>query len=466
MTFKSHKAWAVALPSALILSAAAVGSAQAVELKDAIEAAVASNPQINQAAQNREAIDFERAQAQGLYLPRVTVEASAGARRLENPTRTTLGLDDETLEPLELDLTIEQVLFDSGARRSELVRQAARSDGAALRVEERSEFIALEVVRYYLNYLLQERLLAVSEDNVAFHDNLVGALRQGVQGGSISVADQQQAEERAQAARARRAEARENRMEAAIAFMTLTGMGIDTVRMPSPVTAALPRSLDDAIALARTDHPRVQAEMADLDAAHALIGAAKADLGPRISLEGRGRWGQDIDGFEGDTTDLLARVVLRWTIFDGYINSNKVQEHVRRASEQRYRVHEVQRNAEQDLRSAWNRRESQGQVLTELQRQGQVSDQLIGSYREQFNVGRRSLLDLLDAQNTRSNVQGQVETARFAQLFAEYKILAATNQLLKTLNVALPKDADASSRTRFKVPETPPAELDARRHPR
>ena len=358
------------------------------------------------------------------------------------------------------------MLFDSGARRSELVRQAARSDGAALRVEERSEFIALEVVRYYLNYLLQERLLAVSEDNVAFHENLVGALREGVNGGSISVADQQQAEERAQAARARRAEAREDRMEAAIAFMTLTGLSIDTVRMPAPVTAAVPRSLDDAIALARTEHPRVQAEMADLDAAHALIGAAKADLGPRISIEGRGRWGSDIDGFEGDTTDLLARVVLRWTIFDGFINSNKVQEQVRRASEQRYRVHEVQRTAEQDLRSAWNRRESQTAVLGELQRQGQVSDSLIGSYREQFNVGRRSLLDLLDAQNTRSNVQGQVETARFAQLFAEYKILAATNQLLKTLNVSLPKDADAASRTRFTVPETPPAELDARRHPR
>jgi outer membrane protein, adhesin transport system len=238
------------------------------------------------------------------------------------------------------------------------------------------------------------------------------------------------------------------------------------VRMPAPVTAALPRTLDDAIALARTDHPRVQAELADLDAAHALIGAAKADLGPRISVEGRGRWGQDIDGFEGDTSDLLARVVLRWTIFDGYINSNKVQEHVRRASEQRYRVHDVQRNAEQDLRSAWNRRESQTAVFTELQRQGQVSDQLITSYREQFNVGRRSLLDLLDSQNTRSNVQGQVETARFAQLFAEYKILAATNQLLKTLNVALPKDAEASSRARFKVPETPPAELNARRYPR
>lgn len=461
----SRKAWAVALPTALFLSAVA-GGAHAVDLKDAIESAVASNPQINQAVQNKQAIDFERRQAQGLYMPRVTVEASQGARRLENPTRKGLGLSDDTLYPLELDLTAEQVLFDSGSRRAELNRQAARSDGAALRVEERGEFIALEVARYYLNYILQERLLAVAEDNVAFHDNLVAALRDGVQGGSISIADQQQAEERAQAARARRAEAREDRMEAAIAFMTLTGLSIDSVRLPPSVASALPRNVGDAVALARTEHPRVQAELADLSAAHALIDSARADLGPRISLEGRGRWGRDMDGFEGDTTDVQARIVLRWTIFDGYINSNKVQEQVRRASEQRYRVHEVQRQAEQDVRSAWNRRENQTALLSELTRQSTVSDALIGSYREQFNVGRRSLLDLLDAQNTRSNVQGQVETARFAALFSEYKILAATNQLLKTLNVNLPKDAAAESRARFKTPELPPAELEARRYPR
>jgi len=458
---------AVALPSVLILSTAAAMPAQAIDLRDAVATTMASNPQINQAIQNKEAIEFEREQAQGLYLPRVSLELSAGARRLDNPTRDALGLDDDTLMPLEAGLTIEQVLYDSGSRRAELNRQAARTDGAALRVEERSEFIALEISRYYLNFLLQERLLAVSEDNVIFHESLVGALREGVAGGSISLADQQQAEERTQAARARRAEAREARTEAAIAFMSLTGLSFDTgVRMPAPITGSLPANLEDALQLARTEHPRVQAELADLTAAHALVDSARADLGPRISLEGRARYGEDIDGFEGETTDLLGRVVVRWQVFDGGINRAKVQEQVRWASEQRYRVHEVTRNAEEDVRSAWNRKNNQTVLVSELTRQGQVSDSLIVSYREQFNVGRRSLLDLLDAQNTRSNVQGQIETARFAALFAEYKVLAATNQLLKTLGVEAPKGANAYARERFGVPVLPPAETQARRYPK
>ena len=465
MNTHNFKRWAVALPSAAVLSVAAFGQAYAIDLREAVEAAVASNPQINQAAQNKQAIEFERKQAQGLYLPRVDLELSGGVRKLENPTRRTLGLDDDTLEPLEAGLTVQQTLWDSGARRSELERQASRTDGAANRVEERSEFIALEVTRSYLNYLLQQRLVAVADDNVTFHDSLAGDLRQGVSQGSISIADQQQAEERLQSARVRRTEAQEELTNAGIEFMMLTGIPIDTVTMPEAVTGSLPPSLEDAVALARTQNPLVREALADVDAAHAVVRAARAELGPKISLEGRARTGQDIDGFEGDTTDLQALLVMRWTLFSGGINQANVQEQVRRVSEERYRLHEASRDAEQDVRSAWNRRDQQLKLLTDLETQSRISDDLLLSYREQFNVGRRSLLDVLDAENTRHNVQVQRETARFAALFAEYKVLAATNTLLRTLNIAPPKDAVSDARARFNVEPTPPAELMARRYP-
>jgi adhesin transport system outer membrane protein len=207
MTANSKSKWLLAVPGALILSVAGVASAQEIDLKSAVAAALETNPEINQAAQNKEAIEFERKQAQGQFLPRVSVEGSAGIRRLENATRRSLNIADETLYPLEANVLAEQMVFDSGARGAELKRQAARTDGAALRVEERSEFIALNVARQYLDYLLQERIVAASDDNVTFHQKLVGDLREGVSKGSISIADQQQAEERLQAAKVRRTEA-------------------------------------------------------------------------------------------------------------------------------------------------------------------------------------------------------------------------------------------------------------------
>ena len=102
----------------------------------------------------------------------------------------------------------------------------------------------------------------------------------------------------------------------------------------------------------------------------------------------------------------------------------------------------------------------------DLEQQSKVSDDLLLSYREQFNVGRRSLLDVLDSQNTRFNVQVRTETSRLAQLFAEYQILATTDTLLDALGVTPPSDSSTYARERFHVPDTEPAELMRRRNPR
>jgi adhesin transport system outer membrane protein len=138
---------------------------------------------------------------------------------------------------------------------------------------------------------------------------------------------------------------------------------------------------------------------------------------------------------------------------------------VRRASESRYRLHELEQQAEGDVRTAWTTMYSQGQVVSKTERQSQVSDDLLLSYRSQFNVGRRSLLDVLDAQNTRYNTQVRLETARFSQLFAQYQTLAATNQLLEALKIAPGAGAGMNEREKFNYGPPAPAELQRRTYP-
>ena len=464
--FTAENTAPMAVATGAALQAATADYSGALTIDQAIAAALETSPEINQAIMNKEAIEFEREQAQGLYLPRVDIEASAGIRRLENPTRRTLGIEEDVLYPLEAGITAEQTLIDFGRRRGELTRQAARTDGAALRVAERSENIALLVSRQYLDILLQQRIFAASEDNVTFHRNLVGDLGQGVQQGSISIADQQQAQERLQAAIVRKTEAEEALVEAQIKLQTLTGLTVTGTTMPQSLRASVMPSLNEAVSEARQNNPRVKEASADVDAAHAMVSKANGDLYPTIGLDARGRLGEDIDGFAGRTNDVQARVVLKWNIFDGGINRAKYQEMVRRASEARFRLHELGRFAEEDVRSAWNSMSTQRKVSDELSTQSRVSDDLLLSYREQFNVGRRSLLDVLDAQNTRYNVQVRLETARFAGQFAEYRVLASTNKLLASMNLAPPQGAEASARARFDYGPPSPAELQRRRYPR
>ena len=450
------KHWTMVVPGALLLSAS---PALGVELRDAVQSALTTNPEIRQAVSNRAATEEERVQGQGLYYPRVSVEGSAGVRSLRNPTRRSIGIADQTLWPIEGDLIVDQLVYDSGGREAEIRRQAARTDAAAARVEERSEFVALNVSRTYIDYLLQQRLVAIAQDNVTFHERLAGDLREGVAKGSISIADQQQAEERLQAARTRVTQAREDLDTAGITFRTLTGIPVDSVSMPPDLSQCMPASLQEAEALARQNNPRVHEAMADLATAREEIRAARADLGPRLNLEGRARAGHDIDGFAGRTTDLQALAVLRWTLYNGGTKEANVREQQRRADEVHGRLFERTRSAEEDVRTAWSRLQNQTALSNELEAQSRITDDVLLSYREQFNIGRRSLLDVLDAQNTRYNVQAQTQTAQLAKLYAQYRVLAAENRLVECLGVQVPVAARADQMARYHVNPIPPGDL-------
>src|SRR3546814_19933806 len=95
----------------------------------------------------------------------------------------------DELYPLEAGIRAEQTLIDFGRRRGEKLRQAARVDGAALRVVERSEFIALQSARQYLDVLPQQRVVAPPEDNMPFHTRHASALSSRVSAGSLRIAD-------------------------------------------------------------------------------------------------------------------------------------------------------------------------------------------------------------------------------------------------------------------------------------
>jgi adhesin transport system outer membrane protein len=461
----NHCRVALQLASATAIAAWAWTPAKAVDLKEAVAVAVTSSPEVNTAAQDKQAIEFERKQAQGLWLPRVDLEAQGGVEDLNNPTRRDLGIATHSLYPAEGGISATETLLDAGYRKSELHRQAARTDSAAHHVEERAEFIGLDVVHNYLDYLLQQRLYALAQDNIAFHEKMVTDLQEGVRSGSISIADQQQAEERAAAAKAQRIQAQEAMLQAGIAFQSRTGLPMDNPTMPGPIAGKVPATLDDAVSQARTHNPRVRFAMADVDAATANVKEAQSALWPKVTLEASARGGRDVDGFEGRTTDAQARVVMRWNIYSGGVTQANIQEQIRRDSEQLFILHEVVREVNDDVQEAWNRRDQQQALLAQLEKQSKISDDLVNSYREQFKVGRRSLLDLLDSQNSRYNTKAQAETARFAELFAEYKILAATGELLDALGIPHPADTNADARKTYRVPEAPPSELQERHEP-
>ncbi|WP_172717118.1 TolC family protein, partial [Neorhizobium sp. T6_25] len=130
--FKSTRILATLLAT-VALGVVFSAPANAMTLDEAVAKTLKTNPQIMQAVENREAVEFELRQARGLYLPSIDLQAGASRRRLSNSSTGTLTRDYENFKGSDASLTITQTLFDGGSRRSQVEQQASRVDGASFR---------------------------------------------------------------------------------------------------------------------------------------------------------------------------------------------------------------------------------------------------------------------------------------------------------------------------------------------
>lgn len=438
---------------------------RALSLYEAVSIAVDSNPEIGEAIARREAIEFELRQGRGLYLPSVDVEGKTGFENRDNRTTRANNDDDHVFFRNEATLSVTQMLFDGFATDAEVERHASRVDASSFRILERSEFIGLSVVREYLDIIRHYNIVKISLANLQYHEKVLGDIREGTDAGTVSIADRDQAQERLVAARTRLIEAREDLNAAKIRFNRLVGRPVGSLRRPRSVRHSLPKTLAQAIGLARTNNPSVKLANADIDTAYAQVKAAESRFYPKITVEGQARAGHNLDGVRGRDTDLQANLVARWNLYRGGIDTANREEQVRVVDQRRMELYRVHREVEEAMRLSWDRANLQRQRLGQLLQQRDAVDNLLNSYSEQFKVGQRSLLDLLDTQNTRVRIQVAVATTDAAAQFADYRILAASGILLNTLSIKPPSSTKAYARDQADVPETPPAETMKRHSP-
>ncbi len=423
-----------------------------MSLYEAIKVALEANPEIGQAIANREAIEFELRQAKGLWLPQLDFEGRAGAQNYESPNLGITGGQGGTMPRREANLVLQQLLFDGFNRRGEVEKQASRVDGASNRVYERSEFIGLAIVREFLEIGRLYEVVAFNEANVAYHRKTVGQLKVAGEEGALAVTDNQQAQERVYAAEARLVSARQELNAARIHFNQLVGKPFDSYIAPPPIEGFVPGTLADAIGAARQYSPLVHVAQADLDSVYALKKQAASGFYPKVGIEARARVGEDLEGVEGEVTDLRAEFVVRWNLYKGGIDTANWQEQIRRIDEARFALDKAFRDVEEAVRLAWDAREQEQQRLQHLELQLGTTNKLVDAYTEQFKVGERSLLDLLDTQNTRVNSQIEVVTSRYTVLFADYRLLAASGRLLHSLHITPPKQAYGYARNLVDFP--------------
>jgi len=409
---------------------------------DAINQAVQTNPGVGEAAANRRATETELRQTQSTLLPQVRLEGRAGREKFDYRNNIVPPLGNGVWHNANAaSVYIRQLLVDGFTSINEIWRQAARVDAAAYRVRERSELIALDAAEAYIDVVRYSQLIAIAIENLAAHRRIQENVEARFQGGRAGEGDLEQVRERVFAAEAALAQFRQQYDEAKGTFRKVIGIEPYNLRKPSRLHG-LPGSRDESLAVALRHNPTIQAAQADRDAAKYAFDATVGSFLPTISLEGRGLYAVNTDAQYGARNDASGFVVASWDIFRGGQDSWRRAEMAERYGEQTMRHARLQRDAFESIDKAWSARTLTSARITALIQQIASDRKVIAAYQKEYELGQRSLIDLLNAQNQLFNGLVSLESVRAVAVFADYQLLAAMGQLLAYLKAPHPVDAE------------------------
>ncbi len=420
----------------------------AFTITDAINQAVQTNPGVGEAAANRRGIEAELRQNQANLLPQVRVEGKYGVDRFNfqddfTPPPTGLPpLGNKTLlTGYEGTVVARQLVFDGLATLNQIWRQAARVDAAAYRVHERTELLALDAAEAYIDVVRYTHLVALARENVAAHQTIFSNVQARFQGGRAGEGDLQQVQERVEAAKASLAQFQETLDETRGTFRKTIGIEPYNLRIPGRL-ASLPRSKDESLAITLDHNPTIQAARADRDAARHNFDSTAGAFVPTISLEGRAERGKNVNEIFGRHSEVSGYVTATWDIFRGGQDSWKRAEAAEQYQQQTMAHARLQRVANESIDKAWAARTLTADRIAALTRQIGADRKVIDAYQKEYELGQRSLIDLLNAQNQLFNANVSLESARSVAVFADYQLLAAMGQLLEYLKTPHPIDAE------------------------
>lgn len=414
-----------------------------ISLQQAVATGVSTNPEYGVVAASRRATDEELEQGRALFLPSVDMRADTGFEHSDDPA-TRGGLDNDDEENLwrkEVSLTLTQMLFDGWDLKYEVERQKARVSSSAHRVRETAELVGLSIVEAYLEVMRQRQLLVISRQNVADHISILDQIQDGVDAGRSTQADLEQAKARLAAAKATESSTRQALRSAEAQYRSDVGDAPGQLNMPVIPYDSLAAGVEEEVEKVLAYSPTLDIFAADVEVAYAEAIQTRSTFYPQLDLQLNGRTGNDVNGVDGRDTSASALLVLNWNLYRGGADMARSREFLHRQQQAKENRAEAARQVENDVRQTWASMVSAGERAREFAAQADANVEVVKSYKDQFNLDRRTLLDVLDAQNELFVSRSNTINAEFLEMFAVFRLLALKGSLLPTLGVAYPRES-------------------------
>ncbi|MGL5047687.1 MAG: TolC family outer membrane protein [Shewanella sp.] len=433
-------------------------SAHSQTLEQAVAQTLNTNPDLRVSFNRFKAREEQVNQAIAGYMPTVDISGGYGYEQTDSVStrrRPNVGEVDRKgvaeLTPGELGVSLKQMLFDGFYTSSEVDRYSMEASAEQWALLAAAEDMALDVSKVYLSYLRTTEVLKLAEKNLAGHKDIYEQIKQRTDSGLGSTADLSQISGRLARANANVISARNNLLDARAQYMKVVASEPTDLIQPVPDTDMLPQDLNTGLAVAQDNHPILKSAMNDISAAEFERSSAQANYYPKVSLELNGSWNNDTGGEDGisgkgafrtdvggHSNDLVAMVRVRYNLFAGGKDLARERETAYKLGEAKDIRQRALREVVEGVNLAWNAFEMLGPQKQFIRDHVVASKETQSAYAQQFNLGQRSLLDLLDTENELFEARKDYLQAEYDEIIAKYRVLNSTGRLLDSLKVTRP----------------------------
>lgn len=438
----------------LTLPLMTLSMAHATTLENAIKQTLVSHPEISASANRRYSAEHDLQAAKGGYLPTLNLDAGTGWEQTDNAGTRASGDHLREMNRSESSINLRQNLFNGFATTSEVGRQKATVNSRAYNVMDTSETTALEVVQSYLDVLMREKMVALAQENLTNHERIFDQITLRTEQGVGRLADHEQAEARLAQARNNLLTEQTNLEDARAKYQSVTGMEAENLTLPSKF--AVPASLEEARKTALENSPLLKLADSDVEATRQQYEAAKSRFYPEVNMEVGRTMDNNVDGTRGHNQEWQAMLRMRYNLFNGGSDKATLSSYAYRTKE----AQDVKRNAlrqlNEELRLSWNALRNAEQQVPIAKEYADRSMTVRTAYQEQFSLGDRSLLDMLDSENEVFSAQRRYVELQFVEMFSTYRINARMGELLKAMSIQPPAAAqplDARQTTQAELPD-------------
>lgn len=420
------------LQAIVIGTAAAVASlpAQAETLADALISAYRSSHLIDQNQAVLRASDEDVAIAVAALRPVVAFVGNwnntwANANPKNRPhvsTTDTLGLS--------VALSAEMTLFDFGRNRLaiDMAEQSVLATRQALvNVEQQ---VLLAAVDAFVNVRLNQEIVGLRQSNVRLIGQELRAAQDRFEVGEITRTDVAIAEAELAAARAALATAEGNLMIARESYKAAVGHYPGNLSA-LPKAPAIPKSLDEARDVAIKTHPLIRQSQHLVTVSDRAVALTEANMKPSIGIGASlSHSYTDSEGFLNDGTKNNAQLGLSFnqTLYAGGRLSALFRKAVAQKEAQRAALRGTVVGVEQNIGNAWARFAVFIASIEATNRQITAAQEAFDGVREEANLGARTTLDVLDAEQ-------DLLDARTARLQADAGRYVAVYQILSSMGL-------------------------------